>query len=136
MGERRRGRGIGALSLTVLLTACGLSSAPEGNPGTLQISFEERAEPGVFEREGPAVRDAPDGAAGLWAAVPGLPRPERARIINLETRAEVTVALFAAGNGPIRLSNEAADALGIGDRPVAVRVTALRRLPQIEYNRR
>jgi hypothetical protein len=134
--ERQSGPRIGALALLIGLAACGASGAPERSPGALQISFEDRPEPGVFHREGPAVRDAPDGPAGLWAAVPGLPRPERARVVNLETGAEVTVALFAAGRGPIRLSHEAADALGVADRPVAVRITALRRLPQIDYNRR
>jgi hypothetical protein len=65
--------------------------------------------------------------------VAGLPRPERATVENLETGAETSVALFAGGGNPadIRLSAEAADALGIGDRPVRVRVTALRREPQL-----
>jgi hypothetical protein len=135
MGQRQRARGIGALSFAVLLAACGLGGPPDGQEA-LSISFDDRADPNVFEREGPAVRDDPDGAAGLWAAVPDLPRPERARVVNLDTRAEVTVALFDAGGGAIRLSNEAADALGIGDGPARVRVTALRRTPQIEYNRR
>jgi hypothetical protein len=133
--ERQRGARIGALALMIGLAACGLQDAP-GNPGAMRISFDDRPEPGAFEREGPAVRDAPDGAAGLWAAVPGLPRPERARVVNLENRAEVTVALFRTAGGPIRLSHEAADALGIGGEPATVRITALRRLPQIDYNRR
>jgi hypothetical protein len=136
MGQRWRGRGVGALGLTVVLAACGPAGAPGTDPGAMSISFEDRAEPGAFEREGTAVRDGEGGAGGLWATVPGLPRPERARIVNLDTRAEATVALFDAGGGSIRLSNEAADALGIGARPTPVRITALRRLPQIEYNRR
>ena len=59
------------------------------------------------------MRDRADGAAGLWAVVPGLTRPERARIVNLDTGDETVVALFAGRPGPVRLSNEAADALGI-----------------------
>ena len=63
------------------------------------------------------MRDAPDGAAGLWAAVRGLPRPERAEVVNPQNRRKVVVALFAAPRGgpDIRLSNAAADALGITD---------------------
>ena len=91
------------------------------------------------------MRDAPDGAEGLWAAVAGLPRPERARIVNVDTGAEVVVALFAARRGSgaeIRLSNQAADALGIGDRPTPVHITALRRQaadrlqPLVDFDRR
>ena len=80
------------------------------------------------------MRDGPEGSAGLWAAVRGLPRPERALVENPANGAEVVVALFAApGGGPdIRLSNEAAEALGIAGGPTVVRITALRREPQID----
>jgi hypothetical protein len=135
MVQRRHGRRIGALALTALLSACG----PLGPAGEedMRLTFEDRPEPAAFDRGGLAVRDAPDGAEGLWAAVAGLPRPERARIVNVDTGDEVVVALFAAGRGSgvdIRLSNEAADALGIADRPTPVHVTALRRRPAINYN--
>ena len=79
------------------------------------------------------MRDGPDGAAGLWAAVRGLPRPERAEVVNTRNRRKVVVALFAApGGGPdIRLSNAAADALGITEA-TPVRITALRSEAQID----
>jgi hypothetical protein len=112
------------LALLACLTGC---ARPEGAPEPrYSLSFEDRAEPEVFAREAPAVRDREGGAAGLWAAVRGLPRPERALVVNLGTGAEVAVALFRASADPVRLSNEAADALGIGAAPVRVRITALR----------
>jgi hypothetical protein len=130
MLERRRGSRV--LALLAVLAACG---RPDGaGEGALRLSFEDRAEPAAFAREGPAVRDGPQGSAGLWAAVRGLPRPERALVENPANGAEVVVALFAAGGaGPdIRLSNEAAEALGIADGAAVVRITALRRAPQID----
>jgi hypothetical protein len=54
---------------------------------------------------------------------------------NLRTEAEVTVALFAARRSvdvtDVELSTEAADALGIGEEPVAVSVTAVRTEPNL-----
>jgi hypothetical protein len=132
MAGRGRGRSIG-LALAALLAACG---GPDGEAGQggLRLSFEDRAEPAAFAREGLGVRDRPGGAAGLWAAVRGLPRPERAEVTNPVSGASVVVALFAAGpSAPdIRLSNAAADALGIGARPAPVRITALRSEPVLD----
>ena len=115
MAERGRGRRIG-LTLAVLLTACG---RPDGGApgGGLQISFEDRAEPAAFTREGPAVRDRPDGAEGLWAAVRGLPRPQRARSDQpCKRRHRGGGALRRRRQPGIRLSNAAADALGTAKR--------------------
>jgi hypothetical protein len=130
MARRAGCRTIATLILAALPVACGLLPGREPR-GALSLSFEDRAEPGVFSAEGAGRRDAPEGAGGLWAVVEGLGRPERGRVENLATGAAVTVALFAGGsaNGEIRLSGEAADALGIADEPVRVRVTALRREP-------
>ena len=65
--------------------------------------------------------------------MPGLRRPERAEVVNLETGAKVTVSLFSGGApaGEARLSNAAAEALAIGDVPQRVRITALRREPRL-----
>jgi hypothetical protein len=112
-----------------LLAGCAAQDAEEG----MRLRFEDRAEPAAFERTGNALRDDPDGPAGLWAAVPGLPRPERAEIVNLDTDDAAVVALFRASGSTIRVSNEAADALGLSDRPTPVRVTALRSVPEIAY---
>ena len=133
MRRRGRGLGIGALGLVVLLAACGRFGDGE-RPDGLQIRFEDRAEPEAFTREGTAVRDTPDGAPGLWVAVRDLPRPERAEVVNLRNRRKTEVALFAArGSDPeIRLSNEVADLLVVTDAPARVRITALRREPQID----
>ena len=97
-----------------------------------RLRFEDAPAPAAFGLEAAAVRDRAGGAEGLWAVVPGLPRPERATLVNLETGDETEVALFAGGAGPIRVSNEAADAVGIGADPVPVRVTALRRRPSLD----
>ena len=126
---RRLGRGL-AVASALFLAACELRGEEEEG---MNIRFEDRAEPSVFERSGTAVRDRPDGAEGLWAAVPGLPRPERAELANLDTGDSVVVALFRAGGDTIRVSNAAAEAIGLGEAGAAVRVTALRSVPEIEY---
>jgi hypothetical protein len=119
--------------LLALLAACGGEDGPPPGEGGLRLRFEDRAEPAAFSRAGPAVRDRPDGAAGLWVAVRGLPRPERALVENPANGDSVVAALFAAPNGgpDIRLSNAAADALGITNAG-AVRITALRSEPRID----
>jgi hypothetical protein len=132
--RRRRGSGTSlalAFGVAAALAACGRPGG-EARSG-ISFTFEDRAAPGAFLLEGGAVRDRPDGAEGLWAAVRGLPRPERALVLNTATGAEVVVALFAASSGPpIRLSNAAADAIGLADAPQAVRITALRRAPRLD----
>lgn len=127
---------IAALSLAVLLPACerlGAGSEARDDGDVFSLSFEDRPQPGVFVLQAPAVRDAGDGAAGLWAAVDGLDRPERAEAVNLDTGDVVALALYRASRAgaAIRLSNEAADALGVGDEPVNIRITALRRKPVV-----
>lgn len=130
------GPGPRKLALVLVVAACGRhGGAPAPEPGGFAISFEDRVEPGAFQREAPATRDDPDGAEGLWAAVRDLPRPERAIAVNPENGAQVVLALFRGGSGPeIRLSNAAADALGIGAYPAVVRITALRQEARIERN--
>ena len=118
------------------LAGCARQGGPADAERPLRLSFEDQPAPAAFSLEAPAVRDRPGGAGGLWAVVPGLSRPERARAVNLATGAEAVVALFAGGAaGRIRLSNAAADALGIAAQPVAVRVTALRSRPSIATTR-
>lgn len=131
-------RAIGMAAAAAFLAACAAPGAPAGaappGGGVLQLSFEDVLAPAAFTRDGPAEADAADGAAGFWAVVPGLPRPERARVENLATGATTTVALYvgrANPRGAIRLSGAAAEALGVGAAPVRVRVTALRREPRI-----
>lgn len=140
MARRWRGS-IGGLALLAVLAACGRTEGtPEATPDgaadrPVRLRFEDRPEPDVFSREGPATRDGPNGSAGLWASVVGLKRPERGLVENTDTGAKVVVALFVAREGAepaIRLSGEAAEAIGIGNAPAAVRITALRREPQID----
>lgn len=126
--------------LLVLLALAGCGRQVDGPPDPekpLQLRIEDVAAPSVFQREGVAVLDKPKGAAGLWATVRGLPRPERAEVVNLATGATVDVALFTTRSGPdIRLSHEAAAALGISDDTTRVRVTVLRSKPVIDNNKR
>lgn len=123
----------------LLLSACGrlaLGDGPAPEEGDISLRFEEKPAPDVFLIESEARRDKPGGAAGLWAAVQGLRRPERAEAVNLATGRSVDLALYSAGKGgaAIRLSDEAAEALGIADQPVKVRITALRQQPVIGTN--
>ena len=127
----------GALVLVAALAGCGrpAADAPAADR-PMQLRFEDAPDPAAFSLEGAAVRDRAEGADGFWAAVAGLARPERAQVVNLETGAEAVVALFAGPRGSaIRLSNEAADALGIEDGPAQVRLTALRSRPSIDTTR-
>lgn len=117
--------------LAVLLSGCG----GRGNPDALTVVLENTEEPDAFYREGLGRRTASTDSPGLWAVVRNLPRPETAIIRNSRTRREVTVALFATrrpgDEADVELSVEAADALGIGDEPVAITVTAVRTEPNL-----
>lgn len=128
---RRRVLGFGVLALAVALGGC---APPERQASDgLRLRFEDQEVPGAFSMEGTAVRDRLDGAAGLWASVPGLKRPERALVENPATGRTVVVALYSGGRGgAVRLSGQAAERLGVEDRPVTVRITALRQAPQID----
>jgi hypothetical protein len=130
--HQRRG-GTPLVLLLARLAACSRDGAPPPAEGELRLRFEDRAEPAVFSRAGPAVRDRVGGVDGLWVAVRGLPRPERALVENEATGEKVVAALFAASRGgpDIRLSNAVADALGITTGG-AVRITALRSEPRID----
>ena len=86
-GDKRTMHQPRALLLLALLAACGAAGAPPPGEGALRLRFEDREEPAAFSREGSAVPDDPDGAAGLWVAVRGLPRPERAEVVNTGTAA-------------------------------------------------
>jgi rare lipoprotein A len=105
---------------------------PDGSTDGLRLSYEDVLAPEVFSRDGVARPEPEESAGGLWAATPGLRRPERAEIENIETGATAEVALFAGGGpgGTIRVSAEAAGAIGL-ERPGRVRLTALRREPRI-----
>jgi hypothetical protein len=116
------------------LAACGSGEPADRAQPAFTLTFEASAAPEVFDREGPARRSVRD-TEGYWAVVQGLRRPESAVVRNLATGAEVTVALFAgrpAGGAAAELSVGAADALGIGEAPVQVRVTAVRDEPRVE----
>lgn len=123
-----------AAALALLaLAACGGDGAADRPQPAFTLTFEPSAAPEVFEREGAGRRSARE-TGGYWAVVQGLRRPESAVVRNLDTGAQVTVALFAgrpAGGAAAELSTEAADALGIDDAPVEVRVTAVRDEPRV-----
>jgi hypothetical protein len=121
-----------ALAVMLVLAGCGLrQTEPEG---AVQFALEDQLEPEVFQREGNARRDSDTAPGGMWGVVSGLARPERAVVRNLENDSEVSVALYSGSPGGgtvIRLSPQAADALGVLDATVPVRVTALRREPRL-----
>jgi hypothetical protein len=131
--DGRRGA-LAALAMAAALAACGRPGGTE-SADRLRLSFEDRAEPEAFTLEAAAVRDGPDGSAGLWAAVRGLRQAERGLVVADGDR-RVVVALFPARprDPDIRLSNAAADALGLGAEPERVSVTALRRAPRLDTN--
>ena len=105
---------------------------PAVPPAGLVLRFEDRLSPDAFRFQGPAMRAAASDVAGSWAAVPGLPRPERAEVVSLATGARTTVALFSGDGGVARLSDAAADALGLApEARIAVRITALREEPRL-----
>ncbi len=116
------------------LAAC-VAGEPAGDAQpAFTLTIEASAAPEVFEREGPARRSGRD-TGGYWAVVQGLRRPESAVVRNLATGSEVTVALFSGrpvGDAAAELSAAAADALGIGEAPIRVRVTAVRDEPRVE----
>lgn len=128
-----------AIVLAAALSACarfgiGDDSAPRdvAAPGGMRLSYAEVLSPQVFSRESGAFADT-GGEAGFWAAVPGLPRPERGRVENVATGASIDLALYrgrGGAGGAIRLSGAAAEAIDLGEDG-RVRVTALRREPQL-----
>lgn len=130
------------LGLAVLVSGCAwrgpgggvAGEVRSGSPGApIEIAFEEVEVPEIFARAGRAVRDG-EGTPGLWAAVAGLPRPERGVVRRSAGGGRVVVALYAAppGSGAIRLSEAAADALGIGpEADATVSVVAVRREPRL-----
>jgi hypothetical protein len=125
-----------ALAAAATLAAC--APADDRPPDAVRVSFQEVLEPEAYEVETLARADADaEGAPGYWAAAPGLPRPERALVVNLATGAEVRVALYRGrSGGPVTLSAAAAEAIGLGAEPGRVRVTALRREPTLAAPRR
>lgn len=127
---------IGAAGLAAVLSACAPApaaqpDAPQARVAGMAFSFEDVLEPRIYSHAGPAVAEAEDAAPGLWAAVPGLARAERGRIVNPASGAKVDVALYRGRGATIRLSPEAAKALGVAGRAVPVQVTALRREPKV-----
>jgi len=124
--------GIGMIAATLALAACAPGPArerPERN-AALRIEIEEILAPQVFLIDGEARVASVDGPPGLWAAAPGLPRPERGEVLNLATGDTVKVSLFRASGRVISVSRAAAEAIGmVGTAPV--RLTAVRSEPRV-----
>jgi hypothetical protein len=126
----------------LFLAVCSISACGR-RPGSMEmrhhdgieIAFADQERPDVFGATGMAVRATDDAEAGYWGIVEGLRRPERA-VVRLE-RADrsVVVSLFSGNTGRtgalIRLSPQAADAIGLLDEPQFVLVVAVRREPHI-----
>ncbi len=125
-----------AVALTLLAGCAGTRVAPTATGGGTEdftLGFADTPAPQIYQRDLAGHRDRPGGTQGLWANVPGLTRAERAEIANLDTGATVKVALFPGRvpAGAARISNAAAEILGIGSAPEPVRVTVLRREPRL-----
>jgi hypothetical protein len=135
MAQRRKTATTLCMGLALALPACGIGSdAPEPAEGAIRVAFQDVEAPEVLQREGRARRAENGTAGGLWGVLSGLRRPERALVRNLDSGAEVEVALYGGSAGRdamMSLSPAASDLLGILDEPVPVRVVALRREPQI-----
>lgn len=124
--------GTGMIAAALALVGCVPGPMQEeGTQGSrLRVEIEEVLAPQVFRIEGEARVAGAGGPAGLWAAAPGLPRPERGEVLNPATGATVTVSLFRASGRGIRVSRAAAEAIGLeGDGPV--RLTAIRTEPRV-----
>jgi hypothetical protein len=137
MARRGPALAIGAAGLAAALSACapaGPAAAPEpaATVAGMAFRFEDVLAPAAYARSGPAVSAPAKSAAGLWAEAPGLTRAERGRVVNPATGKSVDVALYRGRGATIRLSPEAAEAIGVGTRPVPVQITALRREPRVE----
>jgi hypothetical protein len=122
--------------LLAALSGCAPArDADDGEGLHFEVAFVDRLRPDILERSGNALRDSDTSTPGFWGVVPDLRRAERAEVRNLATDASVTVALFAGSTGysdiAIRLSPQAADALGVLEAPVPVRITAVRHEPEI-----
>ncbi len=130
-----------ALAASLALAGCGGGAGDQEESSTtpaFEIRFEAQENPAIFDREGTARRSARD-TSGLWAVVSGLSRAESAMVHNRENGRSVRVALFNGrpGGGTVaELSPQAAEALGIGESPVRVQVTAVRDEPQVQTPRR
>ncbi len=127
----------------VAVSGCTLGSG--GTNGTVRVGtttgggqmVERDVEaPEVFQMEEAGLWDGRPSLGGVWVAHPEAVDPERVVILNAESGASVTGALFRRERdnpGPrFQLSSEAANALGIlPGAPTPIRVTALR-LEQVE----
>ena len=124
--------GIGMIAAAFALAACASDPGRDDASETagLRIEIEEVLAPQVFRTDGAARVAGANEPPGLWAAVPGLPRPERGEVLNPASGATVTVSLFRASGRGIRVSRAAAEAIGlVADGPV--RVTAIRTEPRV-----
>lgn len=129
---RRWSRVLRAAALALAVAGC-TGEVDRPPPGGIAIAFEDIEAPDAFFRQGAARVEDADSTPGLWAAVGGLPRPERGRLRRLGASATpVTVALFRSGGGTIRLSVDAGALIGLDPGDTAeVSITALRREPRL-----
>lgn len=120
-----------ACLLPALIALAGCTASPSGDAGAaagragVEIAFVDVLAPSILAIETEVAIAGPDEAGGLWAAVPGLSRPERGRLRNPQSGRSVVVALFRGGKP--RISRAAAEALGLEERASArVEIVAVR----------
>jgi hypothetical protein len=124
------------LAVAAAVSGCGAGAGGReasdvGDEVLLTIRFEDVEIPEILEMEALARPAAAEAGAGLWAAVPGLVRPERGRVGRADGEGAVVVALYRAAPGEgLSVSAEAAEVLGIA-APAVVRVVAVRTVPRL-----
>ncbi len=110
------------------LLGCGRGS--DGQDWTAAPQFgvvlEDTVVPEAYKMLGEARRAGAESPSGFWIAAPGVGRPERVLVENLETGATAEAALFRSPDGGMRVSEEVATSIGMSARPSEVRVTAIR----------
>ncbi len=116
-----------AVAATTLVGCDAGDVGPEGAATpTIDVVLEDAVAPEAFQAVGEARRAGANSPRGAWVAAPGVTRPERVLVENLETGATAVAALFRAPDGGFQVSEAVADAIGMPDRPARLRITAIR----------
>lgn len=124
-------------ALLALMSCEQLQTQPQSTPeppaeGGLKIEERDVEKPEIFTLRQMALWDGKPSFGGVWAALPDEVQPERVSITNMETGQSVMGSLFKreeqTPGPPIRVSSDAANALGIPPgQPTSVTVTVVRR---------
>ncbi|MGB1209490.1 MAG: SPOR domain-containing protein [Paracoccaceae bacterium] len=116
---------------THLLALVACASLAACSAGTPLSPTEDVAAPAIFDAEDTGQWDGRPSLGGVWVTHPAAKSPERVFIKNMSNGRQTVGALYtgeSSDNPPVRVSSEAAQALGMRAQAAAVlRITALRR---------